>query len=221
MRLIQCAGFGLVLMLSSLAAQASLIQFGTGYQVNYSINLPGSATPLNMDIHTVFIFEWDANNRTESFPYIIKGSGQTELSHVIPFAPTSAFVLGYIDAIPGATPGTADAKRHLYTLVDPGFSNVLVENHLGDLFSQLFGQGEQYTIDQLIASASGDDNALQGLWNFVTGATVDGTAAAFDPADNFRIHKWSPASTPIPAPATLMLFGLGLVALGWFGRKAL
>ena len=201
---------GLLLVIGNLA-QASVVQVGNGYDVSYRINLPEGATPPGQDINNVFIFEWSSSQRHADFPYRINGSGPTTLSHVIPFAPNLAFVIGFIDAVPGAAAGSNDAKRHLYTLVDPGFSDDLVANHLGELFSQLFGQGEQYTIDQMILATQGNQLALDGLWSFVT--TTKMADAAFDPAGDFRVHKWSATTPPIPEPSSIVLMIAGLSAL--------
>jgi len=199
------------------AAQAGVIPVTTGYEVSYGINLPEGATPPDQHINNVFIFEWAGSQRSVDYSYQIRGGGQTTLSHITPFVPDSAFVIGFIDAVPGAPAGSNDAKRHLYTLVDTGYSDYLVENHLGDLFSQLFGQGEQFTIDQMILAAQGSQPALDGLWSFVTTEMAD---AAFDPAGDFRVHKWSPVTPPIPVPApgSIVLLCLGLACLAW-GRK--
>jgi hypothetical protein len=101
-------------------------------------------------------------------------------------------------------------------LVDPGFSDYLVANHLGVLFSQLFGQAEQYTIDQMISAAQGNQPALDGLWSFVTPNMAD---AAFDPAGDFRVHEWSGTTPPIPEQSSIVLSCLGLAVLAWTARR--
>lgn len=188
----------LTLCLCAALANASVAPVPGGYEVRYSFNLPVGATPPGQNIHTVFIFEWNESQQNVDYSFEIAGSGQTVLSHVIPFEPTSALIMGYIDAVPGAAADSADAKRHLYTFVDPGFSDSLVANDLGTLFSARFGQGEQFTIDQLISASSGSASALEALWAFVTTSPM--AAAAFDPAGSFRAHKWSPTTPPIPEP---------------------
>jgi hypothetical protein len=176
-------------------ANAQVIQVSSGYEVSYSIYLPVGAVPAGQNIHHVFIFEWNESQQNADYVFEIAGSGRTVLSHVIPFEPTSAFVIGFIDPVPGAIEGSNDAKRHLYTLVDSGFSDSLVENDLGKLFSERFGQGEQFTINLMIDASEGSEEALDQLWEFVTNSPM--AEAAFDPADGFRIHKWSIITPPI------------------------
>lgn len=213
---------GLAFLVASLlltfhgATHAGILPVATGYEVSYNINLPEGATPPGQNINNVFIFEWDSTQRNVDYTYQILGSGHTTLSHVVPFAPDSAFIIGFIDAVPGAAAGSYDAKRHLYTLVDPSYSDFLVANHLGDLFSQIFGQGEQFTIDQMLLAAGGSQAALDGLWTFVTTAMAD---AAFDPEGNFRVHKWSVTQPPIPVPGSMALLGLGLAGVAWSARR--
>jgi hypothetical protein len=207
--------FASLLLTVHSATQAGILPVATGYQDSYNINLPEGATPPGQNINNVFIFEWDSSQRNVDYAYQSLGSGHTTLSHIVPFAPNSAFIIGFIDAVPGAAAGSEDAKRHLYTLIDPGYSDFLVENHLGDLFSQIFGQGEQFTIDQMLLAAQGSQSALDGLWTFVTTAMED---AAFDPAGDFRVHKWSPTRPPIPVPGSLAL--LSLASPAWPGPRA-
>jgi hypothetical protein len=208
---------GLVLVALMLGAvtgaNAGIIQVVDGYQVSYSINM--KSTPTGNSIQNVAIFEWnEAGDRNVDYPYSIAGSGKTKLSHTIDFAPTSAFIIGYLDAVAGID----DEKRHLYTIVDIAYSNFIVENLLGVKFSTIYGQGEQFTINKLLAATSGDDGAMNELWNFVIGPAANG---AFDPNGGFRVHKWSGAGPPsdVPVPATVALFGVGLAGLGWSRRK--
>lgn len=208
--------FASLLLTFHSATQAGILPVATGYQVSYNINLPEGATPPGQNINNVFIFEWDSSQRNVDYTYQILGSGLTTLSHIVPFAPDAAFIMGFIDAVPGAAAGSYDAKRHLYTLVDPGYSDFLVENHLGDLFSEIFGQGEQYTIDQMLLAAGGSQAALDGLWTFVSTAMAD---AAFDPEGGFRVHKWSVTQPPIPVPGSMALLGLGLAGVAWSARR--
>ena len=205
-----CASLFLVLANSS---EATILQ-----EINYKINIL-SGTPTGEDIHNTLIFEWNGSERSVDYPYTIAGSGQTELTHVIPFIPTSALVIGYLDA----KAGVGDEKRHLYTLIDVDYSNFLTENLLGTKFSTIFGQGEQFTINLLEAVTGTDEAAsalaLDQLWDFVTGSAAK---AAFDPAGEFRVHKWSPTTPPVDVaePSTLALFGFGLAGLGYMRRKA-
>ncbi len=182
-------------------AWATVIPVASGYEVSYNIKLYQGATPPGIDIENVLIFEWDDTQRNLSYPFAIAGSGNTVLSHIVPFEPTSAFVIGSIAAVPGAPVGTADAKRHLYTLSDVAYSDYLVDNFLGVKFSQLFGKGEQTTIDLTLKAINGNSaeslQAQDALWSFVTGGAQ---GMVFNPAGEFRVHKWSPTTAPTPKP---------------------
>lgn len=196
-------------------ANATVIATDDGFEARYTVRLDSTLT--GNDIKNVAIFEWDdSGNRSVSYSYTIAGSGRTDLVHTTGFAPTSALVLGYLDAVIGV----GDEKRHLYTLVDAGYSDFLVDNLLGVKFSQIFGQGEQFTIDKLIAATATPEpsDALEELWGFVTGAAAK---SAFDPSGDFRVHKWSPTTPPedVSVPATLLLIGLGFAGLCLSRRK--
>lgn len=210
----------LLLLLGADHALASVMEIGGGFKITYDLEL-FSETPTGEDIHSVIIFEWNAIERSADYPFAINSSGPTRLEHVISFDPTHAFVIGYLDA----KPGVGDEKRHLFTLIDTGFSDDLVANFLGVKFSILFGQGEQDTID-LLDIATGPDAvaaalALDQLWGFVQGAAA---AAAFDPRGGFAVHHWSATTPPfggsVPAPGAIALLTLGaLVACRSRSRK--
>lgn len=195
------------------AAEAGIIDAVGGYQVSYEMTL-NSPTPTGGDIQDVFIFEWNDSNSSVDHSYAIAASGRTNLSHIVDFAPTSALVIGYLDAVDGV----GDGKRHLYTLVDPDF---LDQDRQGKKFSEIFGVGEQATIDQLIAAAadSSERDAFVATVN-----NLIAPVAAFDPSGGFRILHWSApvdVGGNIPEPAIIALIGLGLAVLGYQRRAEL
>lgn len=201
-----CLLFGLLR-----AAEAGVIAAAGGYEVDYQMVLT-SPTPTGGDIQDVFIFEWNDSSSSIDSSYTIAGSGRTSLSHIIDFAPTSALVIGYLDTVDGV----GDGKRHLYTLVSPDFLN---QDRQGKKFSEIFGVGEQATIDQLIAAA-GDSSALDPFVDTVNDRIAP--VAAFDPTGGFRVLHWSiPVDNggSIPEPTVIALMGLGLAGLSYQRRK--
>ena len=198
-------------------AGAGVMPVAGGYEVSYHMELY-SGTLTGQDIKDIFIFEWDAGNSSADGTYTIAASGPTTLSHTIGFAPTSALIIGYLDS----QPGVGDGKRHIYTLFSAAYHDYLVANFLGFKFSEIFGQGEQSTIDLIIAAAGGDAPALASLENFVR---TDMSGGAFDPAGGFKVLKWSvlpevPDGGNIPEPSTYAIFILGLAGLITGRRRA-
>ena len=170
-----------------------------------------AGTQTGKNIKDVFVFEWDASNSSVDGTYEIEASGPTNWSHTIGFAPTSALAIGYLDG----ESGVGDGKRHIYTLFSAAYHDYIVANLLGFKFSEIFGQGEQFTIDVIVAAAGGDGAALASLETFVRDEMSVG---AFDPNGGFRILKWSvPDETPvggsIPEPSTFAIFLLGLAGI--------
>jgi hypothetical protein len=194
-------------------ASAGVVQFGDIYQVTYSVNL-WSPTPTGNPIENVMIFEWNDDYFHADYSYSIAGSGSTRLVHTVDFLPSSALVLGYIEAVAGVD----DEKRHLYMLANTPFANAAGAGLYGGTFSQVFGVGEQFTIDMLIA-ASLDADRLAALSLLVRGTF---SQAAFDPDGDFRVLKWSVPTPPVggvPEPGTLALMGLGTAGLAWRARR--
>ena len=184
-------------------AEASIRPAGDGYETSYRLNLE-TATPTGNDIQNAFIFEWNDSDFNADYSYTIAGAGPTDLSHVIDFEPSSALVLGYIDAVPQF----GDEKPHLYMVMGAAHSKYITENLLGVLFSEIYGIGEQAVIELLRQAAEGDQEAIDKLKAVVIGKL---SMAAFDPEGGFRIHKWSPGTIPVPEPSTILIFGIGLL----------
>lgn len=193
------------------ATEAGVIAAVGGYEVDYQMVLT-SPTPTGGDIQGVFIFEWNGSSSSIAHSFTIAGSGETSLSHIVDFAPTTALVIGYLDAVEGI----GDGKRHLYTLVSPDFLN---QDRQGKKFSEIFGVGEQATIDLLI-DAAGDSGALQSFTETVNNRIAP--LAAFDPAGGFRVLHWSApvdVGGNIPEPTIATLMGIGLAGLVYRRRK--
>jgi hypothetical protein len=186
-------------------AEASIRPAGDGYETSYRLNLE-IPTPTGNDIQNAFIFEWNDSDFSLDHAGTIAGAGPTNLSHVIDFEPSSALVLGYIDAVPNF----GDEKPHLYTVIGATHSKYIEENLLGVLFSKIYGINEQIVIEWLRQAAEGDQEALDNLKALVVDEL---SVAAFDPEGGFRIHKWSPAAVPVPEPSTILIFGTGLLGL--------
>ena len=143
--------FGLHLAVLSSAGHAGIIQVGAEYEVSYSMAF-SAGTPTGGPIENVMIFEWDdRGNRSVDAPFSIAPTGTTVLRHRIAFAPTSALIMGYLEA----GPETSD-KRVLYTIFDSGYSNYLTSELLGVKFSEIFSQGERATYTLIEQANSAD-----------------------------------------------------------------
>jgi hypothetical protein len=212
------------------SASAGVISVANGYQIDYGIGMsPGTSN--GSDIEGVFIFEWNDSNFNAAFGGTIAGTGDTYLSHIIDFEPTSALLLGYGEGIPGV----GDGKDHLYTIASLAFSNTVGGLKWSEAFPGVTPGtrvGHDAMINLLGDAAGGSGTALDSIKNFVR---TEGYRAAFDPRGDFVVLEWStcppgttgfppncvPVGGNIPEPASVALFGLGFAGLGWLRRKKL
>ena len=209
---------GMIFILGAITPlQASVIPVDSGFEVSYGINMsPGTSN--GGDIEKMFLFEWNDSQFNVDYSYSVASSGNTFLSHVIPFAPTSALAVGYV---PGIT-GIGDGKDHIYMITNDLFA----ANVIGLRWSEIFPGTDagrlrhSELVALLIGADAGDAAMLALLTDFIT---TEAYIAAFDPSDDpFTVLEFSVVEPPvggnIPEPATIMLMGLGLAGLG-FGRN--
>jgi hypothetical protein len=218
------AAAGLIFYLTIVVpVHAGVMVVADGYQVTYGIGMnPGSSN--GSDVESVFIFAWDDTHFSVDYAGTIAGRGNTFLSHVIDFYPTSALILGWGAGIVGI----GDEKDHLYTITSLAFSYTVG----GLKWSQAFPGvppdprvGHNAMINLLRNAESGSSLATDALTNWVK---TEGYRAAFDPSSSFVVLEWTtcppgtvenetgacvPVGGSIPLPPTLALFALGLLAM--------
>ena len=192
---------------------ASVISVATGYEVSYQFDMGGIPRNGN-DIQDTFIFEWNENGDFNvDYGFTIAGRGSTNISHIISFEPTAAFLIGY-----GlGDPDFGDGKDHLFTFVNSSFAYEAAGHKWSEVFPGVPPEpriGHNAMIELLAEAVGGDLTALNSLTNFVKNEAYQG---AFDPAGSFKVVEWSRAV--IPEPITFALFSIGLAGLGWSRRK--
>jgi hypothetical protein len=185
-----------VATLGDTAAAAVSPEAGGGYRVTYNINL-GAGTSNGSDIQDVLIFAWNGSGdfSVESASNIT-GQGNTVLTHLIAFRPTSALIMGWGAGVTGV----GDEKDHLFTVVNPSAASAFTGKKWSEAFPGIpptprTSHSGMVTLLQS-AAATGDATALS---EFVR---REAAHAAFDPAGQFRVLEWTDA-TPIPPTYSL------------------
>jgi len=183
--------------------------------VDYTFHLGGTLN--GNDVTDIFILETDGTQVSVDYAFTAASRGKTTLTHVIPFSPSLALVIG----LDRAVPGVGDEKDHIVMFMNNDFAVTTFGKKFSQVFPAVDG-GERVRHSTLIAALedaqNGDLDALDLITDFfMTGA---GQYAAFNPAGSFRVIEFTNGtSIDIPEPTTMALLGLGLIGAALRRRR--
>jgi hypothetical protein len=175
--------------------------------ISYTVDIGGGA--INGAVTHVAILETGGGLTNIDFGYSLNATGQTTLTHDVPFVPTSSLIVG-LDL-----PGAVDNVSHIVFFTNPTFA----WDANGRLFSVVFPNSHHNDFVNRLLSAEGGDAANRAwLLNFFA---TDGAPAAFAPGAPTMGIEFTVGTVITPEPSTFVLFGLGLaIAAGRRLRRA-
>ncbi len=197
-----------------LALLCTVVSVGSAGSIFVDYTLDISAGTLNgNDLTSVMILESGSGMVNLDFPYVVAGSGVSVLSHEVAFLPTMSLIVG-LD-LPSTTGG--DNKSHVVFFTNDTFAT----GAFGQKFSVVFPNTHHDDfITRMLAAQSGDATQIAWLTDFFLSG--DGLSAAFATSTQpvgIEFSIGAPIATP--EPQTLVLAGMGLLAMVAAGRRRL
>jgi len=192
--------------LKVLVLLCTLVSVSAGASITAAYTLDLSAGTLNGNALTsVMILESGSGMVNLDFPYVVPGSGVSVLSHEVAFVPTMSLIVG-LD-LPSTTGG--DNKTHVIFFTNSIFAN----DALGRKFSEVFPNTHHDDfISRMLLAEGGDATQIAWLTDFFLSG--DGVNAAFVTSTQpVGIEYTYAVFTATPEPQTLVLAGMGLLAM--------
>lgn len=207
---------GLILNLTVIALSGVFCINAHAITITYDLNL--KSTLYGSDITDIFIFETDGNQVSVDYTFTVASQGPSTISHEVSFDPTLSLVLGL-----DLAPIDSGLKDHLVVFMNYDFAaDALTKAKFSEVFPGVEGRDRvkhSTLVNTIKDFQPGDSAGLLLLTDFFT--KDGGMSAAFDPNNSFRVVEFSPPKPidVIPEPASMILFGSGLLGMLGYRRK--